>query len=169
MDVEYLEAVFKNEFLDNAPLYMASKKVQLGAEDLKPKVEFVMYRGSLQEYGNTVDLLADYRDCRTEYNEKWLLENTRELARNAGIAVDGLLRKENTKERDASDPRRTDNMLVIDIFEMKDGRKNLNFVVVNSVEQKWNPADPFNTIKGWIAYRFYFACAAIRQEYKATA
>jgi len=173
MDVEYLEAVFKNEFLDNAPLYVASKKIQLGSEDLRPKVEFVMYRGSLQECGNIVELISDYKvisESEAVLNKMGVdsifLEYTKKLARDAGTFVDGLIRKENAKERDSTDPRDTKNTIVTDIFEMREGKRNLNLLAAT------NPplaTSPIRETFAWVAYRFYFSCVRIRQEYKATA
>jgi len=174
MDVEYLEAVFRNEFIDHAPLYVASKKVQLGSEDLRPNIKFVMYRGSLQECGNIVELISDYKmisESEAVLNKMGLdslfLEHTKTLARNAGVFVDGLIRKENAKERDSTDPRDTKSTIVTDVFQMREGKRNLNLVVVNNPPVQFDPGNP-QTL-GWVAYRFYFASARLRQEYQATA
>lgn len=166
VQTEALDKLFRETFLASAPLYSAASKVKLPYEDLKTTT--TLYRGSLTDEVRTVEQIADYQilnEVAIQDSAK-LVEVTKDLATRAGHFVDGLIRMENGKQRDGGDVRNTGATRVVDIFEHTDGRRNLNFILVNSASEPWNPANPFKTIQGWIAYRFYFACARIRQEYK---
>ena len=162
-DVSALEALFRRTFLESAPLYSAASKVKLPFEDLKTTM---LYRGSLTEETRTVEQIADYRtlDHKEIQDSEKQIEITKKLATNTNILVDGLIRLENGKRRDGGDVRDTNQLRVVDVFEHVDGRRNLNFMCVESP----NPSvvDPAHLIAGWIAYRFYFACARIRQKYE---
>lgn len=165
VQTEALDKLFRETFLASAPLYSAASKVKLPYEDLKTTT---LYRGSLTDEMRTVEQIADYQILNEDeiQDPAKLAEVTKDLATRAGHCVDGLIRMENGKQRDGGDVRNTGATRVVDIFEHSDGRRNLNVIFVNSTSEPWNPANPFHTIQGWIAYRFYFACARIRQEYK---
>lgn len=160
MDVKIYENLFKEEFLKNAPLYVAAKKVKLPIEDIK--AETLLYRGSLHEESRTVELISDYTTCPGNFYD-WVFPAVKKLAAQAGIVVDGLIRKENSRTRTGNDPRQVQGLVVTDVFEHEDGRRNLQPVIAkNAPVQAHDPSED----QGWVAYRFYFACAAIRQEYK---
>lgn len=164
-DIPSLEVLFRGTFFESAPLYAAASKVKLPYEDLKTTM---LYRGSLTDETRTVEQIADYHilsEAEIQDPEK-LTSITKDLATEAGHFVDGLVRLENGKLREGGDVRNTTALRVTDVFEHADGRRNLNFIFVDSRNQAWNPADPFKILAGWIAYRFYFACARIRAEYK---
>jgi len=164
MDVtENLELAFKESFLHAAPLYKAAKKFKLPIEDIKREV--TLYRGSLHEEARRVELIADYKSAEKDFSEDWALETVADLGLEAGVLVDGLIRIENARNRDGRDPRNSSNLVVTDIFNHEDGRSN---VTINMVRNVPSVADPEAWIGGWVSYRFYFACAAIRQEYQAT-
>jgi len=162
--IEKLELTFKEGFLAATPsLYMAAKKVKLPIEDIKREV--ALYRGSLHEEARQVELIADYKTALKDFSEDWALETIADLGYEAGVLVEGLIRIENARNRDGRDPRNATNLVVTDIFSHEDGRRNLTINMVTNI-----PAmDPAGVVAGWVSYRFYFACAAIRQEYKATA
>jgi len=163
-DVSALEALFRRTFLESAPLYSAASKIKLPYEDLKSTV--TLYHGSLHDEARTVEQIADYRTLdHKEINDiDKGIELVKELAMGAGACVDGLIRLENCKHRDGADVRDTTQLRVIDIFEHTDGRRNLNFILQTSPGP--SVVDPADRIAGWIAYRFYFACARIRQKYE---
>lgn len=163
VDTPSLEALFRKTFLESAALYSVASKVKLPYEDLKTTM---LYRGSLTDETRTVEQIADYRtlDHIEIQNSEKHAEITKKLAADAGALVDGMIRLENGKRRDGGDVRDTNQLRVVDVFEHTDGRRNLNFMCVESP----NPSvvDPAHLIAGWIAYRFYFACARIRQKYE---
>ena len=163
---EDLYTIFEGNFLANAPLYQESKKVKIPFEDAKK--ETVLYRGSLIEQVRPVDTIADFRmftGAVPANNEIRHLAG--ELGKTAGIVTDGLIRLENVRHNPDGDPRNLE-VRVADILEHADGRKNLQVFFVDTSKEPWNPADPMKTIAGWIAYRFYFAAANVRTEYKAS-
>jgi hypothetical protein len=165
MDVTFqaeLESLFRTTFLQAAPLYQASGKFKLPYEDIK-KVT-TLHRGSLHEVVRTVEEIADYEIAKGEFTNGFARSALAKLATAAGTCVDGLIRLENVRSHRDHDPRNTMDMKVIDIFDHADGRRNLQIMSVTPKE--WNPADPFNQIPGWVAYRFYFACAVVSTEYK---
>jgi hypothetical protein len=143
------EAIFREEFLKNAPLYVESSKVKMPYEDIHLNLTN-LYRGSLHEEVREPIRVADYG---LNGNEHVLVG----LARDAGHVVDGLIRIENCRKKDDTDPRDTQTMRVVNIFEHADGRRNLQIGQI--VRQ--DPNEP-----GWIFYRFYFAAAHIQLEYK---
>ena len=151
------EQIFHDCFLENAPLYRNCKKVKLPYEDLKTTA--TLYHGSLKDEMRTVEQIADYRLLKNPEDPKELASLTRELACHAGILVDGLIRMENGRKRDGSDVLNVSNTAVINVFEHFDGRRNLNFMVVDG--RRIHSTDPANILTGWIAYRFYFAVAKV--------
>lgn len=167
MDVTQYEELFKDEFLKNAPLYTAASKVKLPYEDLKIKAT-QLYRGSLNTEERTIEELADYRLIKETVTDDIIRAYFVEMAADAGKCVDGLIRSENLKSLKESDFRQTTNLVVTNIFDHNDGRRNLQLMLQR---EPLGPSlqDPASIVQGWVAYRFYFACAAIRQEYKATA
>jgi len=164
MDVEDYSRIFEEAFLQEANLYPQAKKIKLPYEDIKTST--LLYRGSLHEESRTVESIADYKIIHEPFTEPWIIPAVENLATNAAALVDGLIRIENTRKRDGTDPRTIQNLVVTDVFEHSDGRRNFQLNVVQSPP---NVADPAAFIPGWVSYRFYFACAAIRQEYKASA
>jgi hypothetical protein len=159
-----LDDLFRTAFVKAAPLYRNSFKIKLPYEDLKTTT--TLYRGSLHEETRTVESISDYEMLRDPEDTEEVIQLTEKLATEAGILVDGLIRLENGKLRDGADVRDVTAVYVTDVFEHTDGRRNLNFLFVDALKNGWNPADPFGIKKGWIAYRFYFACARIRQKYE---
>lgn len=159
-----LESIFKDEFLKSAPLYSAANRVKMPVED---KRETLLYRGSLSEETRTVHNIADYELIKENTTQEDIRTAVKRLAASAGQVVDGLIRLENVTSIKESDPRQTTSLRVTDVFEHADGRRNLQIILTT------NPApsvsDPAYIIKGWIAYRFYFAAAAIRTEYQKKA
>jgi hypothetical protein len=169
MDVNFqaeLEEVFKQTFLENAPLYVAAPKVRLPYEDIKKST--TLYRGSLSEQVRTVEEIADYHIFKEGWpgNQKAAAKFI-DMAREAAQCVEGLIRLENSRH-DPDHDVRSPTTRVIDIFEHKDGRRNFQPIAVDATKEAWNPADPFNQIHAWVAYRFYFAAANVRTEYKAS-
>lgn len=160
-----LETIFRDEFLKAAPLYSAARKIKLPYEDIKSST--VMYRGSLSEQTRTVESIADYHLFKGENPTlDELNETVGKLASSAGNVVDGLIRIENVRNLKESDPRQTNSLCVTDIFEHADGRRNLQVMYVFSKGP--TVSDPAGIVQSWVAYRFYFAVAAIKQEYKAS-
>ena len=166
MDVNFqteLEELFRTEFLKAAPLYAEAKKVRLPYEDKKQITS--LYRGSLSEQVRTVEEIADYHLFKDEpCTPHTIHEEFASLAKQAGHAIDGLIRIENGR-RDPDHDVRSPHIRVTDIFEHTDGRRNLQLIVNDA--PAWNPSDPFKQMPPWIAYRFYFAAANVRTEYKA--
>lgn len=166
MDVTFvaeLESIFRESFLKSAPLYQAAGKVKLPYEDIKGQT--VLYRGSLREESRPVEKIADYKileDTAPSVVRNWV----EILAEQAGHVVDGLIRLENVRTSWDHDPRNVSNLKVTDIFDHSDGRRNLDIGFVDASNEPWNPANPFKTIPAWIFYKFYFAAASIKQEYK---
>jgi hypothetical protein len=164
-----LEDIFRTEFLKAAPLYVAAGKIKLPFEDAKKTT--VLYSGSLSEETRTVETIADYELLKTSSVTGPEMDRMREaadamrrLAGAAGAVVDGLIRLENVRTVNGADPRQTNNLRVTDIFEHADGRRNLQVISVNmpgSFVTGPGPEPP-----GWVSYRFYFAAATIRMEYK---
>jgi hypothetical protein len=157
-----LENIFRDEFLKAAPLYAAASKIKLPFEDAKKTT--VLYRGSLNEEARTVESVADYELFKFEHTEDDVRAAVTRLASAAGILVDGLIRLENVRSIKESDPRQTANLRVTDIFDHVDGRRNLQIIL--RVSSGPSVSDPSQTIAGWVAYRFYFAAATIKMEYK---
>ena len=175
MDVKFLaelEEVFKTTFLETAPLYAAAPKVKLPYEDIKKST--TLYRGSLAEQARPVEEIADYhifKDAQGN-NVGWpgneaALDKFQEFAWNAAMLIEGLIRLENGR-RDPDHDVRSSAIRVIDIFEHSDGRRNFQPMAVDATKEAWNPADPFQRTPAWVAYRFYFAAANVRTEYKAS-
>ena len=161
-DIAELDQLFRTTFLESAPLYRLAYKVKLPFEDLKSTT--TLYRGSLTEETRTVEQISDYQILNHEQisDLNKVTEITKELANKAGVFIDGLIRLENGKRRDGVDVRDTRATYVTEIFEHADGRRNLNFMLVTN-----NPVmDPAALTSGWIAYRFYFAVARLKPEYK---
>lgn len=155
-----MEKLFRETFLASAPLYSAASKIKLPYEDLKTTT--TLYRGSLTDEMRTVEQICNFKNYKDAHDTEDLKNITRNLATEAGHLVDGLIRMEHGKNRDGGDLHNTQATRVIDVFEHADGRPNLNFMYVTNTPTM----DPGATLVGWIAYRFYFACARIRQEYK---
>lgn len=165
MDINFqaeLENLFRTEFIKAAPLYQASSKLKLPHEDLKKTT--TLYRGSTHDVVRTVEEIADFEIPKGEFTPEFVRTSIARMATEAAHVVDGLIRLENVRSHRDHDPRNTTDMKVVDIFDHADGRRNLQVIMVNSSE--WNPADPFKSIPGWVAYRFYFTCAVISSEYK---
>lgn len=165
MDVTFvaeLESIFRESFLKSAPLYQAAGKIKLPYEDIKGTT--VLYRGSLREESRPIDNIADYELFKWQYTQDEIRGATEKLASTAGAATDGLIRIENVRSIKESDPRQTNNLRVVDVFEHADGRRN--FQLILKLNSGPTISDPADTVKGWLAYRFYFAAASIKQEYK---
>lgn len=165
MDVtfsETIEETFKTTFLENAPLYRAAKTIRFPCED---KISTVLYRGSLSEQVRTVEEISDYHLFRQSFSvdESQIREKFQEFAKEAGTVVDGLIRLENSRTTD-HDVRNTTGLRVIDIFQHADGRRNLQLMVS---QPPANFNGPDGGLPPWIAYRFYFAAANVRTEYKS--
>jgi hypothetical protein len=160
MDIAFqaeLEEVFKQNFLEHAPLYVAAPKVKLPYEDIKKST--TLYRGSLSEQVRVVDEIADYHIFENGWpGPEGVKEKTRELARNAALCVEGLIRVEN-RRNDPDHDVRSPHIRVIDVFEYADGRRNFQPFYVKASEQ-------ISQGPSWIAYRFCFAAANVRTEYK---
>jgi hypothetical protein len=167
MDVNFqgeVEDLFRSEFLKAAPLYAAAKKINLPYEDKKQFTS--LYRGSLSEQTRVVEEIADYHIFKDEpYTPATICNQFARLAKEAGHAIEGLIRIENG-EHDPDHDVRSPHIRVIDIFEHSDGRRNLQLMRVNTPSPSLNGPDA--TIPPWIAYRFYFAAANVRTEYKKT-
>lgn len=164
MDVnflELLEEVFKKTFLENAPLYAAAKTVKYPCED---KILTTLYRGSLSEQTRKVEEISDYYLFKSVFDPgpAEIKAEFEKMAKEAGIVVDGLIRLENSRTTD-HDVRNVTGLRVINIFEHMDGRRNLQLMVSNPPPSS---TDPNAIIPPWIAYRFYFAAANVRTEYK---
>lgn len=164
MDVTFvaeLESIFRESFLKSAPLYQAAGKIKLPYEDIKGHA--ILYRGSLREESRLVEKIADYRILSDMAFAGLIQDNFAALATEAAHVVDGLIRLENVQASIDRDPRNTTNLKVTDIFECADGRRNLDIGVVKNTP---NIVEPDNPVPGWIFYKFYFAAASIKQEYK---
>jgi hypothetical protein len=159
-----LESVFREAFLKEAPLYAAASKVKLPFEDITGTT--ILYQGALHEEARPVHKIADYKILQDQ--EPSSVRNWIEiLAEQAGHVVDGLIRLENVRSGRDGDPRNTSYLKVTDIFQCQDGRRNLEVGFVQA-SNTWSPADPAALIPAWIFYKFYFAAASIKQEYKAS-
>jgi len=144
------EAIFREEFLKSAPLYVAASKVRMPHEDIRLGAT-VMYRGALHEESRCPVLVSDYRVVEGDPTEEAHIAIVIGLAREAGVVVDGLIRVENCKGLDGTDPRDTAMLRVTNIFEHLDGRSNLLIGQIVSEKEI-----------GWMYYRFHFAAARVR-------
>ena len=161
MDVNFLgelESIFREEFLKAAPLYSAASKVKLPYEDIRTFTK--LYEGSLSEQSRPVELFADYRVASdpAQFKDKIV-----DLATAVGHGVDAFIRLENVDSNQGGDPRDTTNLKVTDIFEHSDGRRNLQIGIMKVGPTLMSPA---REEESWVFYRFYFAAASIKAEYK---
>ncbi len=124
-----------------------------------------LYRGALSEEARPVELISDFYLFKDAPTEEEVLSKAAEFGRNAGVLVDGLIRIENVKNSSHGyDPRNTTYLKVTDVFEHVDGRRNLDIFYANF---PLSVVDPAGIIKSTLAYRFFFAAASIRTEYKS--
>lgn len=163
---EKAETRFRYGFASTALLYGAASKVKIPYETRKDSAS--LYRGSLKEEVRTVELLADYRTFDKIANGTPtvddLLTQMTLFGQEAGAAVDTLIRIENVRNNESNDPRNTKDLKVANVFEFADGHPNLEIIAVEN--PGFHISDPSAELPGWLAYRFYFACAAIKLEYK---
>src|SRR6267142_551559 len=158
MDVNFiaeLESLFRTNFLQAAPLYQASSKFKLPYEDIKKST--TLYRGSLNEVVRKVDEYADWYQFKEEgfqYSPDRARAKVRQFGAEAGIFVDGFIRLENIRNHPSHDPRNTADMMVVDIFDHADGRRNFQIILADNPPPSVNGPDA--QIPPWVAYRFHF-------------
>jgi len=163
-----LDRIFKEDFLEAAPLYVASSKIKLPYEDLHRLTP--MYSGALKEVLRPVQQIVDYESFKKDPEPEEIIELATRFGQEAGHLVNGLIRMENVRslsEGTVGDPRDTRNMKVIDIFEHSDGRRNLQVFFYQ--ENRATIHNPTAETTAWFGYKFVFACAAIVLEYKKRA
>lgn len=79
------------------------------------------------------------------------------VAREIAFTVDLLVRRQAQKSG-AQWKLELKRLSATDLFMKADGNPNLKLYFVKDAPTYWNPADPFRQMRGWISYKFLFAC-----------
>lgn len=160
-EIKKYDELFRQTFLDYAPLYVNSTKFKLKI----PEIRFSSYPTYIEEKANApirecnllVEEVAAYRNLvstptETAKNAE-IKKAVEELAMHAGILINGWLAKERNNFKGiivCPDQRRH---VSVDIFE----ESNFQLSIVWSAGPSLS--DPLSLIPGWVSYKFHFACS----------